>query len=151
MPVRLYLKRRFQDLMMFFEGLLRLILYFGPQRAVEHDYEEGRFQQEPIISLMVEPCCFYPIWKTGTDKKYQILKKTSNQQFEQFLTIYLHDPTVFFNLFKNSSKVTRYLTICATQNKWLKIWILEVLAKYGSFRSPKDSCGGTIQRDLIKC
>ena len=47
--------------MMFFEGLLRLILYFGPQRAVEHDYEEGRFQQEPIISLMVEPCCFYPI------------------------------------------------------------------------------------------
>ena len=100
MPVRLYLKRRFQDLMMFFEGLLRLILYFGPQRAVEHDYEEGKFQQEPIISLMVEPCCFYP--------KYQILKKTSNQQFEQFLTIHLHKPTVFFNLFKNSSKGTRY-------------------------------------------
>ena len=96
MPIRLYLKRRFQDLMMFFEGLLRLILHFGPQRAVEHEYEEGRFQQEPIISLMVEPCCFYPIWKTGTDKKYQILKKTSNQQFEQFLTIYLHNPTVFF-------------------------------------------------------
>ena len=60
--------------MMFFEGLLRLILYLGPQRAVEHEYEEGKFQQEPIISLMVEPCYFYPIWKTGTDKKYQILK-----------------------------------------------------------------------------
>ena len=115
MPVRLYLKRRFQDLMMFFEGLLKLILYFGPQRAVEHDYEEGKFQREPIISLMVEPCCFYPIWKTGTDKKYQILKKTSNQQFEQFLTIYLQNPTVFFNLFKNSSKVTRYLTMCYTK------------------------------------
>ena len=61
MPIRLYLKRRFQDLMMFFEGLLKLILYFGRQRAVEHDYEEGKFQREPIISLMVEPCCFYPI------------------------------------------------------------------------------------------
>ena len=55
MPVRRYLKRRLQDLMMFFEGLLRLILYLGPQRAVEHEYEEGKFQQEPIISLMVEP------------------------------------------------------------------------------------------------
>ena len=104
MPVRRYLKRRLQDLMMFFEALLRLILYLGPQRAVGHVYEEGKFQQEPIISLMVEPCCFYPIWKTGTDKKYQILKKISNQQFEQFLTIHLHKPTVFFNLFKIAQK-----------------------------------------------
>ena len=61
MPVRRYLKKRLEDLMMFFEGFLRLILYFGPQRAVEHDDQEGKFQQEAVTNLLVEPYCFYPI------------------------------------------------------------------------------------------
>ena len=47
--------------MMFFEGFLRLILYFGPQRAVEHDDQEDKFQQEAVTNLLVEPYCFYPI------------------------------------------------------------------------------------------
>ena len=47
--------------MMFFEGFLRLILYFGPQRAVEHDDQEGKFQQEAVTNLLVEPYCFCPI------------------------------------------------------------------------------------------
>ena len=60
MPIRQYLKRRFQDLMMFIERLLRLlILYFGQQnlveiteqRAVEHDNREGKFQKKPIDKL----------------------------------------------------------------------------------------------------
>ena len=55
MPFRQFLKRCIQDLVMFFEGLLRLILYFGSQTAVEHDDQVGEFQQEPIISLVVEP------------------------------------------------------------------------------------------------
>ena len=55
MPVRQFLKRCLQDLVMLFEGLLRLILYFGSQTTVGHDDQEGEFQQEPIISLVVEP------------------------------------------------------------------------------------------------
>ena len=59
MPVLRFLRRRFQDLMMFVEGLLRLILYFeqqnevriSEQRAVEHDGQEGKFWQEPISKL----------------------------------------------------------------------------------------------------
>ena len=51
MPVVRCIRRRFQDLMMFVEGLLRLILYFEQQnevriteqRAVEHDGQEGKF------------------------------------------------------------------------------------------------------------
>ena len=51
MPVVRCIRRRFQDLMMFVEGLLRLILFFeqqnevriAEQRAVEHDDQEGKF------------------------------------------------------------------------------------------------------------
>ena len=69
MPVVRCIRRRFQDLMMFVEGLLRLILFFeqqnevriAEQRAVEHDDQEGKFQQEAVTNLLVEPYCFYPI------------------------------------------------------------------------------------------
>ena len=51
MPVVRCIRRRFQDLMMFVEGLLRLILYFEQQnevriteqRAEERDGQEGKF------------------------------------------------------------------------------------------------------------
>ena len=51
MSVHQYLERRFQDLMKFVERLPRLFLYFGPQRAVEQDDEEGKFRQEPVYKL----------------------------------------------------------------------------------------------------
>ena len=51
MSVHQYLERRFQDLMKFVERLPRLFLYFGPQRAVEQDDQEGKFRQEPVYKL----------------------------------------------------------------------------------------------------
>ena len=51
MPVRRYLKRLVKDLIMFVEGLLRFALYFGPQRATEHDYQGGKFRQQPIDNV----------------------------------------------------------------------------------------------------
>ena len=51
MSVHQYLERRFQDLMKFVERLPRLFLYFGPQRAVEQDDQEGKFRQESVYKL----------------------------------------------------------------------------------------------------
>ena len=152
MPVRQFLKRCLQDLVMLFEGLLRLILYFGSQTAVGHDDQESEFQQEPIISLVIEPYFSIRFKKPGPIKSTKSWKKTSTQRFEQFLIVYLHNPTVFYNLFKNKSKITRYLTICYTKhfqllNENLDFWRR---SQWSSWRSPKDLFREMIQRDLIK-
>ena len=128
------------------------ILYFGSQTAVGHDDQEGEFQQEPIISLVVEPYFSIRFKKPGPIKSTKSWKKTSTQQFEQFLIVYLHNPTVFYNLFKNKSKITRYLTICYTKhfqllNENLDFWRR---SQWSSLQSPKDLFGEMIQRDLIK-
>ena len=67
--------------MMFFEGFLRLILYFGPQRAVEHDDQEDKFQQEAVTNLLVERTVSTRFKKPGPIKNTKSWKTTSNQQF----------------------------------------------------------------------
>ena len=134
MPVRQFLKRCLQDLVMLFEGLLRLILYFGSQTAVGHDDQEGEFQQEPIISLVVEPYFSIRFKKPGPIKSTKSWKKHRLSNLS------------------NSWSFTRYLTICYTKhfqilNKNLDFWRR---SQWSSLRSPKDLFGEMIQRDLIK-
>ena len=136
MSVHQYLERRFQDLMKFVERLPRLFLYFGPQRAVEQDDEEGKFRQEPVwwssrtISIRLSQITPPP----HESKCYQwsnIWWQQLANQFRQYLK-------AKYSSMENKSQHTSF--------GWISIYFRENRLWLNSIKMPRHKLEKTLER-----